>query len=151
MFVLLFYIAAVYFIFWELMHLSAESADFNYKLRVFMENEYKPKQLISDEKLSLQKELPKKLNEGYRPRVYLFYLPWLFWSLVGVASSQWWLFVFAIVMSLLLGRIMSFYGKMKWESLYKMTYYIKTLINLGILFFILINKFHLHIKLTEIL
>jgi hypothetical protein len=73
--------------------------------------------------------------------VYLYYFGW---CLIGLASSQWLLFLALILLSLIATLI----NKVK--SIELVWTFIDALLSLVILIFILINKFHLHISMADL-
>lgn len=91
---------------------------------------------------------PKELkNNSYK--VILFHLPILFWIFIGIFSSQWILFLILLFSSLVFvpfNKIL-----MKNSYIKAIHLFVISFLWFNIIIFMLINKYHLHLNLKEII
>lgn len=89
--------------------------------------------------INFQNRLKSKKFTNFDTLLMFFGITYVIWMFVGLLTSQWWSFLALVVLSLIPK------GNRKWLIS------IDGFISLIILLFILINKYHLHIKLTDII
>ena len=101
--------------------------------------------LINDEKLyQISEYLKKNPKEELPPKIIIliiFYFTMFLLMIVGLLSSQWIIFLFLLIKTVL------FYPFIKFGYVRR----ISTLIEMAGCLFILLNKFHLHLNLYQIL
>lgn len=86
----------------------------------------------------------KKLSDAENA-FCLCMLIYMIWSIVGVFSSQWLIFIAFFVLSLITSFLVSILNK----RVQPVWIWIDALVSLGLLLFLILNKFHFHINIWQ--
>lgn len=104
---------------------------------------YSPKEVLA-KNAELKGKDPKSLPK--RDLYYLVYgLGYVFWSFIGLFTSQWFLFILLLLLGVIAGIIKKIFGK-----IFISWFVFDSTISLIILLLIILNRYHFHITFSDI-